>query len=247
MKPYYEEAGIVIYHGDCRLVLPTLPKVALVLTDPPYGIGFGEYESYKDDPKGYREFVWGITEECERHVDLGWVCIFQTAKKCREWHEIFPREWRLIACPKTFVQIFKVTGPTWATDYALVWPIGKPPQTGKGRDWKVSNTANMQFHRGHPCARPLEQVRYIADCLSEHDNLILDPFMGSGTTLVAAKQLGRRAIGIEIESKYCDIAIERFRQQVLPFGDDKANDGERERQMPMFDAMADAAESTEVI
>jgi site-specific DNA-methyltransferase (adenine-specific) len=65
-------------------------------------------------------------------------------------------------------------------------------------------------------------VRYIADCLSEHDNLILDPFMGSGTTLVAAKQLGRRAIGIEIESKYCDIAIERLRQEVFQFEEPKA-------------------------
>lgn len=216
MKPYYEEEGIVIYNADCRDVLPTLGSVDLVLADPPYGIGFSEYLSHKDKEEGYAEFIWSISEECERHVRDGWVCVFQAAKKCREWHSIFPREWRLIACPKTFVQIYPVTGPTWATDYALVWPIGNPPQRGKGRDWRVSETANMRFHRGHPCARPIEQMTYLVECLSEAEQLILDPFMGSGTTLVAAKQLGRRAIGIEIERKYCDIAIERLRQEILP-------------------------------
>lgn len=217
MRPYYEENGITIYHGDCREILPTLPKVDLVLTDPPYGIGFGEYESYKDNPSGYAEFIWGVCAETETKIENGWMCVFQTAKKCREWHTIFPREYRLIACPKTFVQMFKVKGPTWATDYALLWPVGEPVQRGKGRDWKVSDTANMRFDRGHPCARPLTQTSYLVECLSEFDNTVLDPFMGSGTTLRAAKDLGRKAIGIEIEEKYCEIAAKRLSQEVFDF------------------------------
>jgi site-specific DNA-methyltransferase (adenine-specific) len=219
LAPYYDHAGIQIFHGDCRDILPHLPKVDLVLTDPPYGIGFAEYASYQDKQEGYVEFIWGVTAEAESHVRDGWVCVFQTAKKCREWHEIFPREYRIIACPKTFVQIFKVTGPTWATDYALLWPVGKPRQKGKGRDWFVSDTANMRFDRGHPCARPLAQMRYLTESLSETGDLIFDPFMGSGTTLVAAKNLNRRAIGIEIEERYCEIAAKRLEQEVFDFGE----------------------------
>lgn len=214
-QPYYADESVTIYHGDCRDILPSLGKVDLVLTDPPYGIGFSEYESHKDDPNGYREFLWPIVETCESKVTDGWLCVFQTAKKCREWHDLIPREWRLVACPKTFVQIYPVIGPTWATDYALVWPVGKPPQKGKGRDWKVSDTANMRFDRGHPCARPLEQITYLVECFSEIGQLILDPFMGSGTTLAAAKWQNRRAIGIEIEERYCEIAANRCRQMVL--------------------------------
>lgn len=217
-KPYYhdERAGITIYHGDCRDILPDLPKVDLVLTDPPYGIGFSEYLSHKDTQIGYEEFIWSVCEEAERHVVNGWMCVFQAAKKCREWHKVFPREYRLIACPKTFVQIFKVHGPTWATDYALLWEVGEAKQRGKGRDWKVSDTANMRFDRGHPCARPIQQMREITEILSEIGDTILDPFMGSGTTLRAAKDLGRKAIGIEIEEKYCEIAAKRLAQEVLP-------------------------------
>jgi len=215
LKPYYDHKGIQIFLGDCREILPQLPKVDLVLTDPPYGIGFSEYESHEDKIDGYREFIWGVCEEAEKHIGNGWMCVFQTAKRCKEWAKDFPREWRLIACPKTFVQMYKVHGPTWATDYALLWEIGESKQRGKGRDWKVSDTANMKFDRGHPCARPLVQIQYLVDCLSELGDLICDPFMGSGTTLVAAKNLGRKAIGIEIEEKYCEIAVKRLAQEIL--------------------------------
>jgi site-specific DNA-methyltransferase (adenine-specific) len=215
MEPYYNHDGITIYHGDCRDVLPQLEPVDLVLTDPPYGIGFSEYKSHKDTSDGYYEWLWPVCEYLEAMIENGWMCVFQAAKRCREWGTAFPREWRLVACPKTFVQIFKVTGPTWATDYGLLWPIGKPPQVGKLRDWVVSDTANMKFDRGHPCARPITQMLHLITALSESGETALDPFMGSGTTLVAAKQLGRKAIGIEIEEKYCEIAVERLKQGVL--------------------------------
>jgi len=215
MKPYFQDDAVQIFHGDCRDILPHLPRVDLVLTDPPYGIGFTEYLTYKDKEIDYPAFLWPIVEKCESLVETGWVCVFQTAKRCREWAKDFPREWRLAAFPKTFVQIYKVTGPTWATDYALFWPIGSPVQTGKLRDWKVSDTANMKFDRGHPCARPLPQMVHCTEMFSEIGQTILDPFAGSGTTGRAAKDLDRKAILIEIEEKYCEIAAKRMAQGVL--------------------------------
>ena len=69
---------------------------------------------------------------------------------------------------------------------------------------------------GHPCPRPLNGMKYLVECFCPPSGLVVDPFMGSGTTLVAAKDLGRRAIGIEIEERYCEIAAKRLAQEVLP-------------------------------
>lgn len=217
MKPYYEDSAVKIFHGDCREILPTLDPVDLVITDPPYGIGFSEYESHEDAPSEYLELLQKSIFEAEKLVNNGWICVFQAAKKCREWAAMFPREWRLIACAKNFVQILPNKGPIWAVDYALIWPRGEVKQRGKGRDWHLAVTSNMSTRpNGHPCPRPIDQMRFIVNSLSEENETILDPFMGSGTTLVAAKNLGRKAIGIEIEEKYCEIAVKRLRQEVLP-------------------------------
>jgi DNA modification methylase len=219
IEPYYRDwqSDIVIYNADCRDILPLIPdkSIDLVLTDPPYGIGFSEYESYQDNVSGYKEFILPVIEKCEKLISNGWIGVFQTAKKCNEWYELIPRNWRLVACPKTFVQIYPVHGMTWATDYLLFWEIGVAVQRGKGRDWFVSDTANMKFDRGHPCARPLSQITYLVDNLSESGNIVLDPFLGSGTTAVACKVLGRKCIGIELEEKYCKIAAQRLAQGVL--------------------------------
>ena len=67
----------------------------------------------------------------------------------------------------------------------------------------------------HPCPKPVPVFRWLVDSLARLNDVVLDPFMGSGTTLVAARDLGRRAIGIEIEERYCEIAVNRLRQGVL--------------------------------
>src|SRR3990167_341339 len=218
-KPYYndEKAGITIYHGDCREILPHLPKVDLVLTDPPYGIGFSEYLSHEDKQDGYKDFIWGVIEDAEKHVSNGWIVVFQASKMCREWASIFPREWRLIACPKTFVQIYKTDSFDWAKDYALFWKIGFPVKAAHSKDWVVSSTADVKNRpgKGHPCPHHDTQILHIIKTLSHPGQIVLDPFLGSGTTCRIAKDLGRKAIGIEIEERYCEIAVKRLRQEVL--------------------------------
>ena len=72
-------------------------------------------------------------------------------------------------------------------------------------------------HKSHPTQKPLKLITQIVNDFSDEDNILLDPFMGSGTTLRAAKDLGRKSIGIELEEKYCEIAVERLRQEVLAF------------------------------
>jgi len=218
VKPYYQDRAVTIYHGNCREILPGLSKVYAVITDPPFGIGFSEYLSYKDSPVAadYMEHVMAPLWVAESLVIDGWCVVFQASKRAAEWATLFPRPWQLVAYPKTFVQILKGRGPIKATDYALVWPVGEPrTERGKGRDWCLSETSDMSARPDHPCPRPLSQMLHAVDVFSVPGDLVLDPFMGSGTTLVAAKTLGRRAIGIEIEERYCEIAAKRCAQEVL--------------------------------
>lgn len=222
MKLYFEEPGIQIFHGDCRDILPHLGPVDLVLTDPPYGISFRGYLSHVDDTNQYYAWLWPILEDCERHIVDGWIVVFQSETRAHDWATNLPRDWKLFAIAKKFGQIRR-EAIARQTDYALYWCIGNPgwpPRANTGelyRNWYLSRDCCVPAKRvNHPCPRPLDAIKYLSRCFSRRGALILDPFMGSGTTLVAAKQLGRRAIGIEIEERYCAIAVERLRQQVLP-------------------------------
>ena len=200
-----------LYCGDCRDILPTLGSVDAVVTDPPYGIGFAKYESHRDRPEDYIALMHHVVPLAEGLVENGWCVVFQGAKLAAEWQIILPRKWRVMACAKNFAQIFPGVGPKWSTDFALFWPVGRPLQNGKGKDYHVAITSNMSARpRGHPCPRPLDQMIYIVDCFSNEDQSILDPFMGSGTTGVACAKLGRKFIGIEIDPKYFDIACRRI-------------------------------------
>lgn len=229
MTPYYDHDGITIYHADCRDILPTLApgSVDLVLTDPPYGIGFDYGTHYDDREDGYGEWIWTTIEAAEALVhDAGVVAVYQAAKHARHWAEWFPRDWRPVALTKNFAQAMP-TWLQWHTDYALIWtkgrlPCGKPAWQPPGaRDWVMCNTATVRRgpSRDHPCPRPLDGTKYLVSCLCPPAGLILDPFMGSGTTLRAAKDLDRKAIGIEISEEYCEIAVKRLAQAVLPFGE----------------------------
>ena len=216
-KPYYDCDGITIYHADCRDILPLLPKVDLVLTDPPYGIGFRYGTGYKDSKNGYIEFLWPILEAAEDRAKT--LAVFQAAKYARMYSSWFPRDWRLVAIGKKFGQ-WMPNFIQYRTDYVLVWGelIEKHETKAIPRDFFVSSQcANTSpgARPDHPCPRPIDTMMFCVDVLSNLESTILDPFMGSGTTLVAAKHLGRRAIGIEIEEKYCEIAVKRLGQGVL--------------------------------
>jgi site-specific DNA-methyltransferase (adenine-specific) len=217
-KPYYQDEAVTIYHGDCREIVPTLGRFDLLATDPPYGIGFREYESHVDNAEGYEDFIRSVVYEAEQHIN-GWAVVFQSAKRCRLWATTFDRPWRLLAYPKTFVQILQCPGPIYATDYALFWPVGTPEtKRGRGRDWVVSATSDTSTRpKGHPCPRPIQQMMHVIETFSNPGHAVLDCFGGSGTTGRAAKDLGRKAVLIELEEKYCEMAANRMAQAVLPF------------------------------
>jgi DNA modification methylase len=211
--------GVELYLGDCRDVMGSFPpcfRVDAIVTDPPYGIGF-KYESHIDDPATYHSFIWPIIETAEKHLVAGGpVFVWQAMPNVRNFHAWFPREWRMFCAAKNFVQV-RPTAMQFAWDPVLVWwKEGEKPFRADnwGRDFFVADTASIVADKaqkfGHPCPRPIDHMDYVLERFVRPASTVLDPFMGSGTTGVAAVKLGRKFIGIEIEPKYFDIACKRI-------------------------------------
>jgi site-specific DNA-methyltransferase (adenine-specific) len=220
MKPYYEHAGITIFHGDCREILPTLDVVDAVVTDPPFGISF-DRATWSDSPEAYPDLMRWLVAESNRIVPVGFVFVFQGMPNAPRWHEWFPPEYRIFAACNNFAQI-RPTGVWHSWDPVVFWRNG--PNSGRNsghvnRDYFVGNVAGVFSEKsGHPCPRPIDTMKHICQLATAPSGLIVDPFMGSGSTLLAAKETDRRAVGIEIEERYCEIAARRLSQEVFDFG-----------------------------
>lgn len=210
MKAYYEDSAVTIYHGDCREILPTLPKVDLVVTDPPYGI---------NHPCNFKTRGRGMLAECRDYPD-----VYGDNKT------FDPAVWISDPCILWGANHFSSRLPD--SSGWLVWDKERPEDL----DQATCELAWSNVVRGvrrfrylwhgmiraghdvleHPTQKP---VALMVWCLqlrwTKNFQTILDPFMGSGTTLRAAKDLGRKAIGIEIEERYCEIAAKRMAQEVL--------------------------------
>jgi site-specific DNA-methyltransferase (adenine-specific) len=208
-----------LYLGDCLEVLRSMPecfRVDALMTDPPYGIGF-KYASHNDTPDGYGEWLWEVITEAERRCNPGSpVFVFQAMKNAKFFSVWFQREWRIYAACKNFVQM-RPTPMQYAFDPVVCWwTEGEAWSAGTStRDFYVADTAGVISNRsnsekGHPCPRPLGQMVQMVGQWARPDGTVIDPFMGSGTTGVACAQLGRKFVGIEIETKYFDIACQRI-------------------------------------
>ena len=192
IKPYYEEPGITIYNADCRDVLPQLEPVDLVLTDPPYPDFNREHGKEWDIP----EFNSWFNLLSEGRRLIFWPASKEfPSKYCvtsiHIWHKPNGQS------NEHYEMIYELNG-------YLVYRVFRVP---------IINYQTLPEWTPHPTQKPIKLIRQLIsmkDCKT-----ILDPFMGSGTTLRAAKDLGRKAIGIEIEEKYCEIAVERLRQGVF--------------------------------
>ena len=215
IKPYYldERAGIAILLGDCREILPTLDGSVMV-TDPPYGIC---YESGRDG--GVPRSIEGdqSTELRDWAMQL-WgnkpAAVFAT------WRCIPPSRPRgALVWAKNAGGMGDLSFP-WKPDFEMVWVFGAGWSGHRGSgvlrgetivSWNTGSAA-----RRHPHEKPVDILAQII--AKAPDGIVIDPFMGSGTTLRAAKDLHRKAIGIEIDERYCEIAANRLRQNVLPLG-----------------------------
>lgn len=218
--PYYQDTSVIIYHGDCREVLPLLGPFDVCVTDPPYGVKFsgkatkhtaggsGGYEGMDDTP----EYVQNVAVPVVADLVASGVRVVLTPGSRNMW--LYPR-------PDAIGAIFYPSGAglgRWGfTCHQPIYYYGADPYLSAGmghRPDSFSTTAPAE-ECGHPCPKPMQTMLWLVRKASLPGETVLDPFAGSGTTLRAAKDLGRRAIGIEIEERYCEIAAKRCAQETL--------------------------------
>ena len=216
-KPYYEDtrAGIVIYNADCRDILPHLPKVDLVLTDPPYGMN-----RFETDGKDFMQVVGPALSDAFCLLPEGG-CMFvfmSTAEVINLANAVKAPFKRMFWMYKPADCTFPLQGWLLKSE-AILWFSAPGKCNLKERhpfrhDCYIHRKVGQEGVEGHPTVKPLSVfLDFVSRC--PDGGTVLDPFMGSGTTIRAAKDLGRKAIGIEIEEKYCEIAAKRLAQEVL--------------------------------
>jgi len=225
MRPYYEHAGITIYHGDALELCGSLPLCDLVLTDPPFFMPAQHYASRSNWQRS-----WGDTAILGR-----WFALVLDALVPR----MNPTARVLCFCddesyPVFYPELYR----RFDTMTSLIWDKGG---IGMGSEWRHSHELIVSARwkdsawyggmalsdvlrvknvpsgrRSHPVDKPMDLLRQLLKPTTKLNDRVLDPFMGGGSTIHAAKLEGRRAIGIELEEKYCEIAAERLRQESLP-------------------------------
>jgi DNA modification methylase len=205
-KPYYQDSAVTIYHGDCREIVPTLGRFDLLLTDPPYGIGYAGSMKLGQVKFGWKQYEGGWDENRPEQGVIESV-MRSASSSCIWGGNFFP---------------FLPVSAGW-----LVWnKVQRNFSMGEGefawtsflnsvRIFDMARGAAMQDGKEHPTQKPVELMRWCIQKAGDTAKTILDPFAGSCTTGRAAKDLGRKCVCIEREEKYCEIGAKRMAQEVL--------------------------------
>jgi len=219
-RPYYADDAVTIYHGDCRELLPLMPKVDLVLTDPPYLMQMGHGGgAFGVDKREYLRDTRGFTDggfDMQLLAPFSpWMCFCSKEQLVPLITLASVRRWCLLTWNKPNPTPSMNQNYLPDTEY-----IVHSFETGDLHGDYSTRARWFMYPAGsgegdHPNAKPVSLMRKLVQVASAEGATILDPFMGSGTTLRAAKDLGRKAIGIEIEERYCEIAAKRMSQTVM--------------------------------
>jgi DNA modification methylase len=217
MRPYYQDNFITLYNGNNLDVMESLAPIDVIITDPPYGVGKAEWDI--SFPTAWIEHAFKISQKV--------LCMCGNSalsKACAAFGERY----------QDCIALYAVNGMTRSKVAFGNWF----PAIVAG-NWKWEARPNClpfavaaQIHINHPSPKPLQAMKNLLRYYTKENEIILDCFSGSGSTLLAAKEMGRKAIGIEIEKKYCDVAIERLSQCVMEMGAEIAEVSETYRQQP---------------
>ena len=207
VSPYYQDEHVTLYHGDCREILPELPKHDLLLTDPPYGIGANKMTLGNGKRKIYRgESNWDMQPPS--------ICLLNELIISATKSIIWGGNYFTLPGTRCVLVWDKGTGDNDFADCEIAWTNIDRVVKKFFLSWVGANAKDKGSVRVHPTQKPIALMRW---CLSfaPDATTILDPFAGSGTTGVAAKLEGRKATLIEMEERYCEIAANRLAQGVL--------------------------------
>lgn len=247
MTPYYQDDYVTIYHGDCFDILHDLDGVGAVVTDPPYSSGgaFRGDRAQKTTTKyvqtgtqAYRPEFAG--DNRDQRSFLAWASLWLNAARSAcvpgavlasfiDWRQLPILSdavqaggwtWRGVAVWDKTLKCRPAAGQFSAQAEFVVWGTHGTAirrETGSQIPGVFSVPAPDTADRDHIAQKPEEVMRWVMRTVAV-GSVVLDPFMGSGTTLRAAKDLGFKAIGIEVDERYCEIAAQRMGQEVLDFG-----------------------------
>jgi DNA modification methylase len=215
MKPYYEHAGISIIHGDSREILPQLPRADLLLTDPPYGIGESSRKNMSRvknaPPTDYGFYNWDSQPADDDLIKLA----IGSARQAIIWGGNYFIG--ALTPTRGWLVWDKLNSGDFA-DCELAWT--NLPQAVRcfRHMWNgMLRASERDVPRCHPTQKPIALMAWCLGFVPEAKSMV-DPFCGSGSSLVAAKKRGMVAIGIDLSEQYCEAAAKRLSQEVLDFG-----------------------------
>lgn len=195
--------GVTLYLGDCRDILPALGRVDAVVTDPPYGIDYGRAGGFSASHGWgpWRENVAWDAQRPDREI-------FDAMRACSGAQIIWGGNYFTDYLPPTMQWLIWDKGQR---DFSLAdFEIAWSSKQGASRILCIPRAVARLDGKEHPTQKPIALMQWAIEHLPPPASRICDPFMGSGTTGVAAVKLGRKFIGIEIEPKYFDIACRRI-------------------------------------
>ncbi len=217
MKPYYQDAAVTLYHGDCREILPGLGPLDAIVSDPPYGMAwdtdssrFSGGEPSSSAKRGRGRTNWGDVHGDREPFNPTPLLEYPEVVL---WGSNHYGQWLPVGTTLVWVKRLDGAFGSFLSDAEIGWMKG-----GHGvYCWRDVSFNCHTRERVHPTQKPVPLMQWAIQRLGDATT-ICDPYMGSGSVILAAKNLGRRAIGIEIEERYCEIAAKRCAQEVLPFG-----------------------------
>jgi len=227
LEPYWSDDLVTLYHGDCRDVLPQLPAASadLVLTDPPFFMPASHYQSRVQWQRSFGDTsvlaaFWGTV------LDLAVPLLKRTghlATFCNgdSYPVFYPEAYRRFDAIKCLVwdKGSIGMGRVWRSQHELImaarWESSQFTEQGGSRSDVIKAKVIQSAERTHPVEKPTALLAPLIEPTTPPGGLVLDPFAGTGSTLLAARVAGRRVVGIETEERYCETAVRRLSQMVL--------------------------------
>lgn len=233
-EPYYDEGGVTIYHGDCRDVLPSLDTADLLLTDPPYGVGWkssrGAHDLIAGDdgtlpPSEWLDLALRKTRRGRHAYIFGMVeaDVPPDSPMCG---------FAQLVWDKGVMGLGDITSPWGPSHELILFGVQEISKANRAKNYGVTaarlrKASVLRFQRPHsgqtlrhPTEKPVDLLRVLIESSSTFGEIVLDPFAGVGSTLEAARLEGRRAVGVELDERYCEIAATRLSlpQSAFDFG-----------------------------
>jgi site-specific DNA-methyltransferase (adenine-specific) len=204
VKPYFQDSAVTIYHGDCRVIVPQLGRFDLLLTDPPFGIGFAAQPTTGQRKRGM------VAESWDDDTPPAWV-LDMARSNCRD-QIVWGGNYFSLPPSRGWLSWYKPDAPPSMGNFELAWTNADR----NARQLSQSIAATNPERLGHPTQKPLAVMSWCLEMFPEAKT-VLDPFAGSGTTGRACKDRGLSCVLIEREERYCELAAQRMAQEILSF------------------------------